>query len=115
MQSPPNRARGRRRVLKEPRNEVEEVRQRERAFVTIKKLYCQALPLWRVCGRGFCRRNKRCCGEAEACLKRGWKLFPAAVQERACNEVGRGGPRRVPPQTALEKRLRRYPPSNFVL
>jgi hypothetical protein len=114
MPSPRNRDRGRRRILKEPRTEWEEVMQRQHAFAAIKKLYCEALSLWRVCPRGFCRRNKRCCGEAQACLIRGWKMFPVAEQNRAWAAVGRGGPRRLPPQTALEKRLRRYPSSNFV-
>jgi hypothetical protein len=114
MPSPRNRDRGRRRVLKkEPRDDFEHAKQRERAFAAIKKLYCEALPLWRVCARGFCRRNKSCRGEAEACLIRGWKLFPVAERNRAWREVGRGGPRRLPPQTALEKGLRHYPPSNF--
>jgi hypothetical protein len=108
------RDRGRRRVLpKDPRDDFEHARQREGAFAAIKKLYCEALPLWRVCARGFCRRNKSCCGEAEACLIRGWKLFPVAEQNRAWREVGRGGPRRLPPATALEKGLRHYPSSNF--
>lgn len=115
MPSPRNRDRGRRRVLKEAPNEFEEKRHRNRAFAAIRKLYCDALPLWRVCQRGFCRRNQRCCGDAEACLKRGWPRFPVAVQNRAWREVGRGGPRRLPPATALEKGLRHYPSSNFVL
>lgn len=114
MPSPRSRNRGRRRVLKEPPNEFERARQREGAFAAIKKLYCEVLPLWRVCGRGLCRRNKSCCGEAAACLKRGWKLFAVAEQNRAWREVGRGGPRRLPPATAMEKGLRRYPSSNFV-
>jgi hypothetical protein len=114
MPSARNRNRGRRRILKEPRNELEEVMQRNRAFAAIKKLYCEALPLWRVCPRGFCRRNQRCNGEPETCLKRAWPLFPVAVQNRAWKEVWHGGPRRVPPSTAMEKGLRRYPSSNFV-
>jgi hypothetical protein len=114
MPSARRRDRGRRRILKEPPNDFERARQRERAFAAIKKLYCETLPLWRVCGRGLCRRNKRCCGEAEACLKRGWPRFPVAEQNRAWREVGRGGPRRLPPATAMEKGLRRYPSSNFV-
>jgi hypothetical protein len=115
MPSPRSRNRGRRRVLKEPSNDFEHARQRHSAFAAIKKLYCEALPLWRVCPRGFCRRNKCCGGDAEACLKRGWKLFPVAEQNRAWREVGRGGPRRRPPATAMEKGLRHYPSSNFVL
>jgi hypothetical protein len=115
MPSSRRRDRGRRRILREPRTEWEEAMQRQGAFAAIKKLYCEALPLWRVCGRGLCRRNQRCCGEAEACLIRCWPRFPVAEQNRAWREVGRGGPRRLPPATAMEKGLRRYPSSNFVL
>ena len=113
MPSLRRRDRGRRRVLKEPPNEFEEVRQRNRAFAAIKKLYCESLPLWRVCARGFCRRNKCCRGNPEKCLYRGWKLFSGAEQNLAWAAVQNGGPRRLTPATAMEKGLRHYPPSNF--
>jgi hypothetical protein len=113
MPSARNRDRGRRRVLKEAPNEFEEAKQRHRAFAAIKKLYCEALPLWRVCARGVCRRNKCCRGDPGACLNRGWKLFSVAEQNRAWRAVQHGGPRRVPPATAMEKGLRHYPSSNF--
>jgi hypothetical protein len=114
MPSPRNRDRGRRRILlKIPRDDFEEVRQRNRAFVAIRKLYCESLPLWRVCLRAVCRRNKCCRGDPQACLKRGWKLFPVAEQNRAWHAVQHGGPRHVRPATAMEKGLRHYPSSNF--
>jgi len=114
MPSSRNRNRGRRRVLKEAPNEFEEKKHRHRAFAAIRKLYCESLALWRVCQRGVCRRNKCCRGDPEECLKRCWPRFPVAEQNRAWREVGRGGPRRLPPATAMEKGLRRYPSSNFV-
>ena len=107
------RDRGRRRVLKEPPNEFAEAMQRHGARAAIKKLYCESMPLWRVCLRGFCRRNERCGRDPGACLSRGWKLFSATEQERAWLAVQHGGPRHVPPATATEKVLRRYPRSNF--
>ncbi len=93
----------------------EERAEREIAFAAIKRLYAESLPLWRVCKRGFCRRHKRCAAEGAACVPRAWKLMPPDVQERAYEEVTRGGPRRLPPATRLEQDLRRYPPTNFVL
>jgi hypothetical protein len=113
MPLPRSRDRGRRRVLKEPPNEFEEVRQRNRAFAAIKKLYCESLPLWRVCQRAACRRNKCCRGDPEKCLVRGWDAFSVADQDRAWRAVQHGGPRRLPPATAMEKGLRHYPSSNF--
>jgi hypothetical protein len=113
MPSLRRRDRGRRRVLKEPPNDFEEARQRIAAFVAIRKLYGESLPLWRVCGRGVCRRNKCCRGNPEKCVIRGWKLFSNAEQDRAWAAVQHGGPRHVPPATAMEKSLRHYPSSNF--
>jgi hypothetical protein len=92
----------------------DEVMQREAAFAAIKRLYCEALPLWRSCPRGYCRRHQCCIGEAAKCLPRGWPLMPAELQVRAFREVLVGGPQRRPPATPLERRLRRYPPTNFV-
>jgi hypothetical protein len=92
----------------------EEAAQREAAFAAIRQLYREALPLWRTCPRGSCRRHQCCFGEARPCLKRGWPLMPPELQKRAQDQVIAGGPRRLPPATHLEWQLRRYPPSNFV-
>jgi hypothetical protein len=92
----------------------EQVARREAAFAAIRKLYCEVLPLWRGCPRAACRRHLCCCGDAAACLKRGWPLMPPDVQQRAFDQVVAGGPRRLPPATHTEWHLRRFPPSNFV-
>ena len=93
----------------------EQAAQREGAFAAIRRLYCEALPLWRSCPRGTCRRHRRCRGdEPRACLRRGWPLMPAELQSEACRQVALGGPRRLKPATHAEWELRRYPASNFV-
>ncbi|MGB6535248.1 MAG: hypothetical protein WBF58_04720 [Xanthobacteraceae bacterium] len=88
--------------------------QRQAAFMAIRQLYCESLPLWRSCARGHCRRHRCCSGDGPACLKRGWPLTPPQVQAQACELVSRGGPRRIPSATHVEWVLRTYPPSNFV-
>jgi hypothetical protein len=50
---------------------------------------------------------------SEACLRRGWKLFSVAEQNRAWRAVQHGGPRHTRPATGMEKGLRHYPSSNF--
>ncbi len=110
--------RGRRGLFHKRTTPEEEVAQREAAFAAIRRLYREVLPLWRSCRRGDCRRHKSCCGDdgaGRACLKRTWPLLPPQAQNRAHRLVAVGGPRRLPPSTHMEWRLRRYPPSNFVL
>jgi hypothetical protein len=85
---------------------------REAAFVAIKALYRECLPLWRVCRRGACRRHHTCAGDAD-CLPRGWPRMPEAAQWAAFKDVQKGGPRRLSPATDNEMRLRHFPPSNF--
>ncbi len=89
--------------------------QTDAAFTAIRLLYCASLPLWKACKRPPCKRHRRCCGQSRACLAHGWKLMPEAVQPAAWDEVKRGGPRRLPPASAIERDLRRFPPTNFVL
>jgi hypothetical protein len=89
--------------------------QREAAFVAIRALYCESLPLWRTCARGYCRRHHACGGDGPACLKRTWPLMPKHVQEQAYTLDMRGGPRRLRSATHKEWLLRGYPPTNFVL
>ncbi len=90
-------------------------KQREAAFASIRRLYCEALPLWRTCSKAFCRRHRCCRGDGKACLPRAWRAVPPDVQQRAYALVRRGGPRRVHSATHIEWVLRGYPPTNFVL
>jgi hypothetical protein len=92
----------------------EQVVQREADFAAIRRLYCEVVPVWRSCRRGYCRRHQSCRGEAGACLARAWPLLPPALQNAAYAQVIAGGPRRQPPATHTEWALRRFPPSNFV-
>jgi len=89
--------------------------QRKAAFAAIRRLYCESLPLWRTCSRGYCRRQRSCRGDGAGCLPRTWPLMPADVQQRAYDLVRRGGPRRVRSATHMEWVLRGSPPTNFVL
>jgi hypothetical protein len=92
----------------------EQVARREAAFTAIRDLYGEALPLWRFCQSGHCRRHKTCVGDVRSCLVRGWPQLPQEVQIEAHHAVMRGGPRRLAPVTHTEWQLRRFPPSNFV-
>jgi len=105
---------GRRRLYNKRLTPDEQVAQREAAFAAIRRLYAETLPLWRACGRGHCRRHRRCFGAADGCLTRGWPLMPPERQKLAFEQVKAGGPRRLPPATHTEWHLRRFPPSNFV-
>jgi hypothetical protein len=88
--------------------------QRVAAYWAIRALYRESLPLWPTCGRGFCRRNHACGGEADACLNRAWPLMPPDVQKEIRAMVERGGPRRLPPATHREAVMRSHGPSEFV-
>jgi hypothetical protein len=88
--------------------------QRAAAYRAIRALYCESVPLWRACARGFCRRNHACGGDSDACLKRAWPLMPVSAQNEACALVARGGPRGLRPATHRESVMRVHPPGNFV-
>jgi hypothetical protein len=108
----PQKKRGRRfRVLAG----ADEDAQRKAAFAAIRELYCEVLPLWRVCDRGFCRRHHHCRASTRSCLPHNWPRLSREMQEEAFRQVMAGGPRRLPPQSRMEEELRRFPPTNFVL
>ncbi len=90
-------------------------KQREAAFASIRRFYCELLPLWRTCTRAYCRRHHCCLGDGKVCLPRTWRAVPADVRQRAYDLVRDGGPRGVPSATLREWHLRGYPPTNFVL
>lgn len=92
--------------------------QRQQAFVSIKRLYRESLPLWTRCRRGACRRRcsaeQRSMKEAQLCLTRGRPNFSEAARDNAYAQVQSGGPSRRPPVTVMVREPRHYPPSNFV-
>ena len=88
--------------------------QRAAAYVAIRALYCESVPLWRACTRGFCRRNQACSGNSNTCLERAWPLLPPHVQNEASALVERGGPHGLRPATHREAVMRGHEPSEFV-
>jgi hypothetical protein len=88
--------------------------QRAAAYHAVRALYRESLPLWRVCARGFCRRNQACGGDRDACLSRAWPRLPPHVQQEARVLVEHGGPRRLRPATRKESVMRGHPSSDFV-
>lgn len=111
----PNRRRRKKNRYDDARTEQGRDEQAQAAFAAIKRLYCDALPLWRTCTRSYCRRNHACGGDGPACLKRTWPLMPPKMQEDTFALVRRGGPRRIPAATRRELELRSFSPTNFVL
>jgi hypothetical protein len=79
------------------------------AHVATWRLYSEVLRLWRTCRIKQCRRHRRCLGEPAACLLRALPSVVHAQQLEAAKAVMAGGPRRVPPATPLEWKVRREP------
>jgi hypothetical protein len=79
------------------------------AHVDTWRLYGEVLRLWRTCRIGKCRRHRRCLGEPAACLLRALPSVSHAQQLDAAKAVMAGGPRRIPPATQLEWKVRREP------
>jgi len=77
------------------------------AHIVTQRLYCDALAFWRRCSRQSCKRHRRCCGEAPACLLRGLMFVPPSRRLRAQKKVIAGGPSRIPPATHMEWFVRR--------
>jgi hypothetical protein len=71
------------------------------------RLYCDALRRWLACPSRPCRRHRRCCGEATACVNRALPAIAQAQLAAARREVIAGGPHGVPPQTHIEWVIRR--------
>jgi hypothetical protein len=99
----------------------QEQARREQAFRSIRRLYRESLQPWTLCRSSACRRHRRCVAEARSideaqrCLTRTWPLLSEPAQQAAHAQVRQGGPFRRPPASVMERNLRRYPPTNFVL
>ncbi len=79
------------------------------AHVATWRLYGEVLRLWRTCRIKRCRRHRRCLGEPAACLLRALPFVTPARRREAAQAVMAGGPRRIPPATQLEWKVRREP------
>jgi hypothetical protein len=85
---------GRRGLFNKRLTPDEQAAQRDAAFDAIRRLYGEALPLWRLCQSGYCRRHQVCIGDVRSCLDRNWPHMAPELQTRAHHTVMRGGPRR---------------------
>jgi hypothetical protein len=71
-----------------------------------QKRYCDAFELWRRCHLGRCLRNRRCCGDADACLAKAVALdrVPHREQWRARQDILAVTPRNIgPPESAARQ------------
>ena len=82
------------------------------ALAATQRLYCEVLELWRTCRKPRCRRHRRCAGAPQPCLRKAYFNMPSDKHDEWQAQVIAGGPRRIPPATALEAQLRRYPLSS---
>jgi hypothetical protein len=75
-----------------------------------QRRYCDAFALWRTCRRGACRHQRRCGGDAHACLRRALDAVPHAQQSRARQDILDATPRNL---GAPERAARQCMPRDF--
>src|SRR5690348_18514583 len=76
--------------------------------------YCDAFELWRSCHRKRCRHNRRCCGDADACLGKAL-AFDRVPRQRAVQvrqDILEATPRNI---GAPERAARQCMPLDFYL
>ena len=72
--------------------------------------YCAAFALWRRCRHKRCRRERACCGDPHACLKRALASVPQAVQVQARKKILDATPANI---GAPEREARQRMPRDF--
>ena len=80
----------------------------ERALLA--RHYCTVFKFWRDCPLRRCRRERDCCGDQHACLKRRQQEIPRKIQWRARQQILRSTPANAGPP---ERMAREYLPSSF--
>jgi hypothetical protein len=72
------------------------------------RLYCNVLALWRRCRMRKCLRHRQCLGgEPNMCFTRALPSVHPQARIEARRQVIKGGPRRLPPATHIERLVRR--------
>ena len=79
-----------------------------------QRRYCDAFALWRSCKRKGCRRHRRCCGDANACLAQAVALdrVPHRQAWRTRQDILEATPRNI---GAPERAARQCMPLDFYL
>ena len=66
-------------------------------LAALQNAYCDIFKLWLVCRIKRCRRQRACRGDRNACLKRGMKDIPRAVQWQARKRIMAAAPKNAGP------------------
>jgi hypothetical protein len=72
--------------------------------------YCNVFEFWRDCPYKRCRRERVCCGDQQACLKRRQNEVPRQIQWRARQQILASTPANAGPP---ERTAREFLPSGF--
>jgi hypothetical protein len=72
--------------------------------------YCNVFKFWRGCRCKRCRRERVCCGDQHACLKRRQNEVPRQIQWRARQQILASTPANAGPP---ERTAREFLPSGF--
>jgi hypothetical protein len=75
-----------------------------------QRRFCNAFALWRTCRNKQCRRQGACCGDANACLKRGLVRVPRDLQWRVRQAIIDATPHNI---GAPERRARQCMPADL--
>ncbi len=75
-----------------------------------QRRYCDAFALWRTCRRKTCRRQRTCCGDANACLRRALDRIPRRMQWQAREDILKATPHNI---GAPEREARQRMPHEF--
>ena len=77
------------------------------AHLATQRLYCEVLKFWRRCRHRPCKRHRRCVGEPDRCLFRGFHQVPPTQRLVAQRKVIVGGPRHIRPANNMEREVRK--------
>jgi hypothetical protein len=66
-------------------------------LAALQNAYCDIFKLWLFCRIKRCRRQRACLGDRNACLKRGTKDIPRAVQFQARKRIMAAAPKNAGP------------------
>jgi hypothetical protein len=75
-----------------------------------QRRYCDAFGLWRRCRLTTCRRQRRCEGDANACLRRALDRVPRSTQVQAREAILKATPPNI---GAPEREARERMPRDF--
>jgi hypothetical protein len=75
-----------------------------------QRRYCDAFALWQTCRRKTCRRQRRCDGDANACLRRALDRVPRHTQVQARDAILKATPHNI---GAPEREARQRMPRDF--